>query len=418
MFAREKLLFLLGIFISLGFTQGHWQLIGFANQNVRCIAQHPADRSIMLISIADTIYRTNDTGHTWQPVANFNGLPVNNITYHPFHCDTVFALVGAGSFSDALYRSSDTGNTWEIVDRFVYPFSMTICSFPYIILLGTIGDGIYKSEDGANTWEAMNTGLGDSSIYTLDYSYPFDTFPVFLAGTSRGLFYWSNNRWNQANGIAINARVTSISYGAYSDTGFAAVGSGSFSDGIYRSTNFGWTWLMVDNWIYSSSVLSNPRNESSVFAGDSGDGIKHSTDWGTNWSYMNQGLGNLFINCLSIHPVDTLLLFAGTQGGLYRYLFAPGIEEEKSNALNKKILFPTIISADEPIIIRWDGAQAFLSNRVKLKIYDVSGRLIEYKDLANPSKQISISPLKKSGVYFLVLSAGGVEYKDKLIIMK
>lgn len=94
-------------------------------------------------------------------------LPVNNITFHPAHCDTVFTLVGAGSYSDALYRSIDTGITWQFVDWFVCPYSMTICAFPYIILLGCIDDyGIYKSEqeDFGETWEHI--GRPDNMPYS------------------------------------------------------------------------------------------------------------------------------------------------------------------------------------------------------------------------------------------------------------
>ncbi|MEO0142749.1 MAG: hypothetical protein ABIL70_08050 [candidate division WOR-3 bacterium] len=94
-------------------------------------------------------------------------LPVNNITFHPAHCDTVFTLVGAGSYSDALYRSIDTGITWQFVDWFVCPYSMTICAFPYIILLGCIDDyGIYKSEqeDFGETWEHI--GRTDNMPYS------------------------------------------------------------------------------------------------------------------------------------------------------------------------------------------------------------------------------------------------------------
>jgi len=416
----KNLFFILGIFICLGFSQGQWQLIEFDNQNVKCIAQHPTDKDIILISIADTIYRSNDSGNTWQPVVNFLGLPVNNITFHSVHYDTVFALVGAGSYSDALYRSPDTGNTWQFVNWFVYPLSMTISPFPYIILLGCNGFGIYKSENGGNTWQTMNIGLEDSSIYALDYSNPFDSLPIFFAGTGGGLFYWINNQWSQATGIATNVKVYSISYEKTGFTGFAAVDGGSFSDGIYKSTDLGQNWQLVESWIYASCVLLNPQNSTSIFAGDSGEGIKHSINGGTNWFYMNQGLDNLFINCLSIHQQDTLRFFAGTEGGLYRYFFTPGIEERESNLINnnRNEIVSSIVSANEPIIIQWCGSKKSLSDNIKLKIYDTSGRMIENREFAITSKIISISPLKKSGVYFLVISGNKSEYKNKLIVTR
>ncbi|MCK4673361.1 hypothetical protein KAT67_05195, partial [candidate division WOR-3 bacterium] len=113
-----KLISVIAALLCFVSAQTNWELVGFENENVKCIAQHPQDTSIMLISIADSIYRSADGGYSWSFVAGFWGLPVNCLTFDPLYGDTVFALIGNGSYSDGIYRSTDAGNTWAVLEWF------------------------------------------------------------------------------------------------------------------------------------------------------------------------------------------------------------------------------------------------------------------------------------------------------------
>ncbi|GAG94303.1 unnamed protein product, partial [marine sediment metagenome] len=103
----KKLIIVFAVLTCFVSAQEHWDLVGFENANVKCIAQHPQDTSIMLISIADSIHRSSDGGHSWSFVTCFDMLPINNLTFNPLNGDTIFALVGNGSYSDGIYRSTD-----------------------------------------------------------------------------------------------------------------------------------------------------------------------------------------------------------------------------------------------------------------------------------------------------------------------
>jgi hypothetical protein len=52
-----------------------------------------------------------------------------------------------------------------------------------------------------------------------------------------------------------------------------------------------------------------------VFSGNQGSGVFKSTDYGLHWSQANDGLGNLYVNTLSIDAGG--VIYAGTQGGVY-----------------------------------------------------------------------------------------------------
>jgi len=415
----RKLVFVYVILICLASAQTNWGLVGFENENVKCIAQHPQDTSIMLISIADSIYRSVDGGYSWSFVTRFWGLPVNCLTFDPLQSDTVFALIGNGSYSDGIYRSTDAGNTWDILAWFISPLCMTIPGFPYpFMLVGCDGLGIFKSEDCGNSWESWNNGLTDLHIYALDYCNPFDSFPIFFAGTSHGLFYKGFNGWLQANGIPTNVKVSSISYHITGALGFATVTGGSWSDGIYRSTDYGQNWQVVDWWIYASCVAVNPmwfhypEDTCSVFAGDSGLGIKRSTDCGAIWNEINTGLGNLYINSLSFHPEDTLRLFAATQGGLYRYDYEPGINEDVTSLCGTKIEVPlSILRAGEPILVKCDN----IKGSVEIKIINTAGRKVRIDKITENTTLLK--PLKRKGIYFIIFEKDEYYCSKKIIVI-
>ena len=164
-------------------AQGQWQSAGFAGANISCIAQHPEDTLYMLVAVADSLYQTSDGGYSWSFLTHFNQLPINYMTYDPIYCDTVYALLGNGSFSDGIYRSTDGGYSWNVLEWFLCPRAMTITntSPSRMMLVGCDGLGVFKTDDDGNTWLAWNDGLIDQHIHALDYCTPFDTIPVFYA---------------------------------------------------------------------------------------------------------------------------------------------------------------------------------------------------------------------------------------------
>jgi len=411
----------IAMFVCLMSAQEHWELVDFETRNVQCIAQHPRDTSIMLVSIADSIYRSSDGGHAWSFVTSFMGLPIHAMTFHPDQCDTCFALIGNGSYSDGIYRSTDAGYTWNVLSWFLFPRCICIPGWPpHFILVGCDSLGILKSEDDGDTWDSWSEGLTDSFISCLDFSMPYDSFPIFFAGTAHGLFYKDMDGWTQAMGIPINLRVSGISHDKADAIGFATLTGGSWSDGIYRSTDFGQNWQVVDWWIYASCVAMNrqwlePEDSLSIFAGDSGLGMKRSTDCGATWYEVNTGLGNLNVNALSYHILDTTRLFCTTQGGLYRYKDETGINEDFIHVSGKIIeIIPTIVRAGEPILIRC-CAGAVSGDVHELTIFDSVGRKIRTdKVVGNIS---SLEPLNRSGIYFVVSSKEKEYCQNKLVVI-
>ncbi len=415
----KEVVFSVVLLLCLSSAQGYWELIGFENDNVSCIAQHPQDTTIMLVSIADSIYRSSDGGHTWPHVVGFSLLPINCLAFDAVYGDTVYALIGNGSYSDGIYRSTDAGITWSVLEWFIVPLSMTIPDYPSgLIVVGCDSAGIFKSEDGGDSWEAWNDGLTDFHIEALDYCNPFDSLPIFFAGTAHGLFFWSLglDEWSQANGIPTYLRVSSVAYNKINEFGFATVTGGSWSDGIYRSTDFGINWQVVNWWIYPSCVAMNPQwwspsDTLSVFAGDSGLGVQRSTDCGTNWHETNTGLDNLYINSLSYHYQDTLRLFCSTQEGLYRYVYETPVAEKITHVRGNSLeIHANFVRAGEPIPIKSNTKVS-----CELTIVDAAGRRVRTDRVAENTT--FLKPLEKSGIYFIISSGEKYYCRKKLIVV-
>jgi photosystem II stability/assembly factor-like uncharacterized protein len=419
----KRVFVFIDLLICIGSAQGQWQQAGFTGRDVECIAQHPRDTSIMLAGIVDSLFHSSDGGYTWSFINHFNGLPIYCLMYDLDYCDTVYALLGNGTYSDGIYRSTDGGYSWAVLEWFLRPRCMTIPGEPTsLMLVGCDSSGIFKTEDGGSTWIPWNDGLTDFHIYSLCFCNPFDSFPIIYTGTAHGLFCKSFDGWVQANGIPVDLRVSSISYDPDQEIGFAAVTGGSWSDGIYRSTDYGYNWQVVDWLIYPSCVALNPLwqdypgDTCGVFAGDSGLGIKYSSDCGNTWQDVNAGLGNLYVNALSFHPQDSMRLFAATQGGLYRYEYGPGIAEGAVDELDHPgIRVPTLVRAGACITVHCSPGVDVEPFSCWLRLYDATGRLRQIALLQNA--RTTLVPAEESGVYFLTVGEGKKHYRQKIIVI-
>lgn len=126
-----------------------------------------------------TLYQSNDSGATWQPISTFT-TTVRALALSPaFTTDqTIFALIGDGT---ALQKSTDGGQSWQsyhIGPEAIFNGSHLAVSPDYATdnTLFTTGYGtVHRSTDGGETWMALDTygitfGLAHSPDYGTDRS--------------------------------------------------------------------------------------------------------------------------------------------------------------------------------------------------------------------------------------------------------
>ncbi|MCY4352440.1 MAG: YCF48-related protein, partial [Gemmatimonadetes bacterium] len=82
----------------------------FSESDIRAIAVHPDNASILFAGTETGICRSQNGGDNWEKLDSpMNGMQIWSIAIHPKSPNTVYA----GTCPSALFRSDDGGETWK-----------------------------------------------------------------------------------------------------------------------------------------------------------------------------------------------------------------------------------------------------------------------------------------------------------------
>lgn len=295
------------------------------------IALHPTNPNILYVATNDYIYKTRDSGQTWENLSRgMSHSRVISMAIDPVYPATVYA----GTKGDAVYKSYDGGQRWvsqrvgldstimtSVVNQFVFdPFESS-----RMFVATTMG--IFESQNGGETWQKRMDGMKEVLMVvtlTLDPTRP----TIMYAGTSGGMYKSLNRavRWEKVNnGLvdptllkssrALGVTVTLVDPFA-PDTVYAATLSG-----LYKTTDGANSWTRIaqslPDQMISAMVLD--RAAPGVLYVASREGVHKSGDGGTTWKAINKGLASLNIRSLVQSPTDPKTFYVGTNAsGLYR----------------------------------------------------------------------------------------------------
>lgn len=223
----------------------------------------------------------------WQFMNGPYGGRIHKFAVNPFQPEVIYAVVEAGNL---VYKSIDGGLNWfesgpDTVILSTLEFTIALDpQNPDNVFLGA-GDGLFKSTDAGTNWT--------------------------LTSLPR----------NRVISIAVNPLYPQIIY--------AGINFSQNGDCIWKSTDGGLTWgiksagiTLPTGWQWCETIVINPVNPNSVYAGISYEGIFKSENSGESWDYMGLG-GNVIYDC-EIIPWDTTMIFAATFSGIYRSINAGG----------------------------------------------------------------------------------------------
>jgi len=108
---------------------------------------------------------------------------------------------------------------------------------------------------------------------------------------------------------------------AINSNGTIFAGTAGCGTGVYRSTDNGDSWTLVNTGLTSTDVAALAINGSTIFAGThsimgQGGGMFRSTDNGDTWTEQNNHLTALDVNSVAINFLGHI--FAGAAGGVFR----------------------------------------------------------------------------------------------------
>jgi len=410
-----------------------WVHFGLPGKTVNSIAVDPSNSDVLFAGAEEGLYRTTNSGASWDTLEPGLMRGIKAVSIAAFDPQVVYAVHGLGDSDDGVYRSTDGGTNWNRIYGLVCGTSFGTCT-PSLYagaLDDSSGGGVHLSTDGGATWDTINQGLTNLDVLSLGFSRCFDdSLDVDLAGTRGGIFRRSGPPWTSwvYVGPAVNAHISDFGGGEVLIDLYAAWGNGSWSDGVYKSTDMGERWIVKYYYIYTHTVTVNPLNALCVYAGALGGGVFRSTDAGESWNEMNQGLTDLHVKELAFSPTDTTWLYAGTEGsGIFRCGVGVGTEEITYGQL------PVAGLRLEPNcpnpFHRWTVIRYQLPapGRVTVRVFDVAGTKVrslvdanvaaghhecEWNGLDAQGKEV------QSGVYFYSLNSNGRSVTRKMVVVR
>ncbi len=191
---------------------------------------------------------------------------------------------------------------------------------------------IHKSTNRGTTWNRVGTIVSLAASSIVD---PTNADIVYVGGsacvykTTDGGYTWTGSSLSDSylNGFAIPAASPNIVL-----TVGQAMRSNKNVMAFFKSTNGGanWTTVMLDTATGCSyCVALDPLNPSTIYVGGTFSSgialyprpkIYKSTDGGTNFTDITNGIPqtSICIQALAVHPTNNNIVYAGTNGGLYR----------------------------------------------------------------------------------------------------
>ena len=181
-----------------------------------------------------------------------------------------------------------------------------------IIWVGTQNiRGIFRSTDGGATWQKRENGVVEYDGitfrgFTVD---PNDNNIVYAAAEITG-WGWAGK---EMNGREFD-RVKGVVY--------KTTNSGQNWTAIWRGNNLA-RYIWIDprdsNVLYiSTGIFDREAADSDPVAGTpGGEGVLKSTNGGQTWQNINNGLNNLYVGSLFMHPENPDILLAGTGNNQY-----------------------------------------------------------------------------------------------------
>lgn len=294
---------------------------------------------IFVSSEGNGVFRSSNGGNTWTNVSF--GLPKSSIQNLAVIGTTIFA----GTI-DGVYKSDNNGLTWIPANSGISGISIiSFATDGAYLFAGSDGYGIFVTDDNGTSWTQKNNGLGDLYIKEIEIN-SAGMYVGTYSGTYRSTT--NGNVWNLcANNVVLTVATAFVSIGTTvyasddnsyiyvtNDTGatWTQIGSGlpwsigvedlfesagtlfaATAVGIYKSADFGITWIPTNN-----SIIGNVNHwklfkfNGKIFTGTFGGGIYSTDDNGLTWVESNNGYIDSPVYDLVNHQNQ---LFAATWGG-------------------------------------------------------------------------------------------------------
>lgn len=350
------------------------------------------------------LFSDDGGGHWGERNKGFIGSEVVDIAKAPD------GTIYAGTYSLGMFKSSDSGQNWE--------FSSYSLENPYVMLIATHPDqpqtvflttngGVYVSHDGAKKWEvvARNYFFGQQGILP-DIAH--------------------------FHGIAFDSQNSKRIYVGGGGDQYSPGGAG-----ISVTEDGGQTWTEANDGfetdVHVSKIAVDKKNPAIVYATTqgstefstktgSGHGIFKSTDYGKIWKKINNGLGTVEINTVTIDPNNSDVLYLGTDdhgvykstdgGNSWRALEIPGVPESfgvGDIAINPKGSNEVYVATVD--YFRLFNSRGLVGDHGVYKSIDGGETWVDFSEGLNHKGAFSLEIDEERGVIYVGTRGGGIYWR-------
>lgn len=192
------------------------------------------------------------------------------------------------------------------------------------VYAGTIGQSIWRSRDGGETWERLRDQLFAECDVRAIAVHPRSPH-ILYAGTEMGCYRTDDggDHWMWLDSEMNRTPIWALAIHPHRpDTVFA----GTCPSALYRTDNGGATWKKLGANIETdcppiihtrvTTIVVDPTDDRTIWAGVEIDGVYRSTDDGITWTAHKEGLNSLDIHGLAVIPGTPKTLIATTNQGI------------------------------------------------------------------------------------------------------
>ena len=268
---------------------GHWIPTGPFGGNAESIAVSPANSSILIAGTKNAnLFISKNGGEKWQSIAfprQYSAM-LHMLVMDPSDPAVIYAAVADGTLP-GLYRTHDSGKTWQAVKGLggAEVYSLAIWSKnPHVMAVG-MRDGVRLTHDGGATWQPISPAGNIELQPVVSVAFDPNNSDVLYAGTPRLPWKTSDGGANWtliADGMSTDSDIITLRVDPNKPS---RVFIGACS-GFWRSTNGGALWSKMSGIPFTSrrtyAFAQDPQHPEVIFAGTSR-GLYRTLDGGAEW---------------------------------------------------------------------------------------------------------------------------------------
>jgi photosystem II stability/assembly factor-like uncharacterized protein/surface antigen len=302
---------------------------GLTARAVAAFAIDPSNPNVLYAASEAALFKSSDAGSTWNTLDSGIAPGQKNplvfgflaLVVGPTDSDTLYA---GGGIPNGVLKSINAGQSWLPANE---PFLNQVTglvvdpALPSNVYAGTISNGVLKSADGGQSWITtplafIPPGRTVTSV-VLD---PVNASIIYAGATGPGGGLFKSIDGALSWTSILNASISSVA--AASTASNTTLYAGTTSGDIYKSTDAGQTWSLVETGITDAvgtavtvqTIAIDPAAPATIYAGTFGAGVFRSTDGGQTWLTTNGGLPNLRVLRVVVDPSNSSTIYAATFG--------------------------------------------------------------------------------------------------------